>query len=309
MKRWIATLLMMAIVLCGVGLTLTAKPDAAAGDEIVAADRTLTQAFEKGDKATIQKWLHPEFTWIDQEGIMWPMREALEAGLKPLVLSSSDVNVVEHKYGNVVWLQVSEGKKYAAHFWVKQGNTWKLLHITEISVHARDFTTVRPNYDVPCINPCAAIPYKALTENEKAALAGWQEQESGPRELWAKHIADNFDQRAVMTWGGPRAAKKDLVAQQARMQQQNAGRPEVAAVPFLWSRWWDFGSAVVMISVQPTYGDKAYWASRVFAPLDGVWMMMESYHNYIDSSPVMTAVPLDQSKDPRGLKMLSTKKD
>jgi hypothetical protein len=31
-------------------------------------------------------------------------------------------------------------------------------------------------------------------------------------------------------------------------------------------------------------------------------MMMESYHNYIDASPVMTAVPLDQSKDARAMK-------
>jgi hypothetical protein len=58
-----------------------------------------------------------------------------------------------------------------------------------------------------------------------------------------------------------------------------------------------------MISCQPTYGDKAYRSSRVLAPLDGVWMMMESYHNYIDASPVMTAVPIDQSKDPRAAAM------
>jgi hypothetical protein len=309
MKRWFTTLLVMGIVFCGFVLALTSKPTAAADDEIVTADRALTQAFEKGDKATIQKWLHPEFTWIDQEGVMWPMREALEAGLKPIVPSSGDVKVVEHNYGNVVWLQVNQGKSFAAHFWVKQNNAWKLLHTTEINVHDRDYTTVRPNYDVPCINPCTVVPYKALTANEKAALAGWQEQESGRPGMWAKHIADNFDQRAAATWGGPRASKKDMVAQQERARQQNAGRPEVAAVPFLWSRWWDFGTAVVMIDVQPTYGDKAYWSSRVFAPLNGVWMMMESYHNYIDASPVMTAVPLDQSKDPRGLKMLKNKKD
>jgi hypothetical protein len=30
-------------------------------------------------------------------------------------------------------------------------------------------------------------------------------------------------------------------------------------------------------------------------------MMMESYHNYIDASPVMTAVPLDQSHDARAM--------
>jgi len=49
---------------------------------------------------------------------------------------------------------------------------------------------------------------------------------------------------------------------------------------------------VVMVSVQPTYGDKAYWSSRVLAPNEsGLWQMMESYHNYILASPVMTATP------------------
>ena len=62
-----------------------------------------------------------------------------------------------------------------------------------------------------------------------------------------------------------------------------------------------------MISVQPTYGERAYWASRVFAPLNGTWMMMESYHIEIASSPVMTALPLDQSKDAKGLAMLKKK--
>jgi hypothetical protein len=303
MRRCWRSLLVIGIMLLGVTLALMSRKVSAADDNVVSADRTLTQAFEKGDKAAIQKWLDPEFTWIDSEGIMWPLREALEAGLKPLVSSSGDVKVTEHKYGNVVWIQVNEGKNYAAHFWVKRDKGWKMLHTTEIRVHERDYTNVRPNYEVPCINPCSFVPYKALTANEKAALAAWQEQESGKEGMWAKHIADNYDQRAVMTWSGPRAAKKELVEAQSRARQQNVGRPQVAAVPFLWSRWWDFGSAVVMISVQPTYGDKAYWASRVFAPLDGVWMMMESYHNYIDASPVMTAVPLDQSKDPRGVKM------
>jgi hypothetical protein len=128
---------------------------------------------------------------------------------------------------------------------------------------------------VPCLNPCSEVPYTPVTENEKAALAGWQEQESGREAMWAKHIADNCDQRAAMTWSGPRGAKKDLVAAQERARQQNPDRPEVGTAPALFIRIWDFGIAVVMISCQPTYGDKAYWPSRVLAPLNGVSMMVE----------------------------------
>lgn len=304
MKRYLASALVLSMVFAVMLALVLSNPVAAADDEIVTADRTLTAAFERGDKATIQKWVDPEFTWIDTDGIMWPLRETLEAGIKPLVPSTGDIKVVEHKYGNLVWVQVNLGKNYSAHTWVKRGNGWKLLNTTEIAVHAPDYKTVRPTYDVPCINPCGYVPYKPLTANEKAALAGWQEQESGPTGMWAKHLADNFDQRVVTSAGGLRGPKADLVAAKERAAQ-GPKRPEVADVPFLWSRWWDEGTAVVMISVQPTWGGRAYWASRVFAPLNGTWMMMESYHATIDSSPVMTAVPLDQSEDLKGLKMLS----
>jgi hypothetical protein len=217
-------------------------------------------------------------------------------GVKPAVPVADDVAYVEHRYGNVVWLQASQGKRYAAYFWVKRPAGWKQPHTTEIDVHPRDFTAARPGDEVPCLNPYSEVPYTPVTENEKAALAGWQEQEPGREGMWAKHIADNYDQRAAMTWSGPRSAKKE------RARQQNPDRPEVGTAPALFIRTWDFGTAVVMISCQPTYGDKAYWSSRVLAPLNGVWMMMESHHNYIDASPVTTAVPLDQFRDARAMK-------
>ncbi len=283
--------------------SIACHPLAAADDPIISADKAVTSALTKGDKAAAEKYLDADFSWIDTLGVMRFKEDVFRVGVKPAVPVAQDVTYVEHKYGNVVWLQANQGKRYAAHFWVKRPTGWKLLHTTEIDVHPRDFTPVRPNYEVPCLNPCAEVPYTAVTANEKAALAGWQEQESGKPGMWAKHIADNFDQRAAMTWTGPRAAKKDMVAAQERAQQQNPNRPEVGAAPALFIRSWDFGTAVVMISCQPTYGDKAYWSSRVLAPLNGVWMMMESYHNYIDASPVMTALPLNESKDQRAMKL------
>jgi hypothetical protein len=303
MKRWSPIFLALILAAVGVAATLTSRPVAAADDAIITADKAVTSALTKGDKAAAEKYLDADFSWIDTLGVMRFKEDVFRVGVKPAVPVAADVTYVEHKYGNVVWLQANQGKRYAAHFWVKRPAGWKLLHTTELDVHPRDFTAVRPNYEVPCVNPCQEVPYTPVTDNEKAALAGWQEQESGREGMWAKHIADNFDQRAGMTWTGPRGAKKDLVAAQARNRQQNPNRPEVGAAPALFIRSWDFGTAVVMISCQPTYGDKAYWSSRVLAPLDGVWMMMESYHNYIDASPVMTAVPMDQSKDERAMKI------
>ena len=305
MKRYFASISVIAMAACGLVAALATKPVIAADDPVIQADRAVTAALDKGNKAAAEKYLDADFTWIDNMGVYRVKEDAFRAGIKPLIPDSPDVKYIEHKYGDVIWLQANAGNNYTARFWVKRGSAWKLLHTTEISVHDRDYKTLRPNYVVPCINPCQAVPYTPVTANEKAALAGWQEQESGKDGMWAKHIADNFDQRAASTVGGPRQNKSEMVAAQDRGRQMNAGRPEVAAVPALMIRTWDFGTAVVMIACQPTYGDKAYWASRVFAPLNGVWMMMESYHNTIDASPVMTAVPLEESKDPRGLKMIT----
>src|SRR5437588_239321 len=38
---------------------------------------------------------------------------------------------------------------------------------------------VRPDFDVPCLNPCKEVPYKPISASEKAALENWQDQESG----------------------------------------------------------------------------------------------------------------------------------
>jgi len=46
----------------------------------------------------------------------------------------------------------------------------------------------------------------------------------------------------------------------------------------------------VMVACQPTYGEKAYWASRIFHFQHGTWQMAESYHNTIQASGIMTEV-------------------
>lgn len=282
----------LAIACAGAMATLAAIPASAVDDAVVSADKTLAAALSKGDKTTANKWLDADFSWIDSQGIMWAREDAFRAELKPLMEWSDEVKLTEHKYGkSVVWIQWNDGNKYSARFWVKRPAGWKLLHLTEIAAMKRDFQTVEPTYDIPCNNPCKAVPYKPLSAGEKAALDEWQEQESS-QAGWEKHVADNMDQRAVSTFGGASPSKADRIAGMNKRKTANPNAPKVGAAPALWIRTWDFGDAVVMVSVQPTYGDKAYWSSRVLAPNEaGVWQMMESYHNYILDSPVMTATP------------------
>lgn len=290
---FVRNLFVMGIACAGLMATTAGVPAAAADDEIVTADKAVVAALAKGDKVAAEKWLDPDFSWIDSEGIMWAKDDAFRGGLKPLVIPGDDVKIVEHKYGkSVVWIQWSQGNKYSARFWVKRPVGWKLLHTTEIaSMPKRDFQTVEPAYDIPCNNPCKAVPYKPLSPGEKASLDEWQEQESS-QENWQKHVADNMDQRVVSTYGGASPSKADRIIGMNKRRAANPNANKVGAAPALWIRTWDFGDAVVMVSIQPTYGDKAYWSSRVLAPNEaGLWQMMESYHNYVLASPVMTATP------------------
>ena len=282
----------IGIVCLGFAGTLSVAAGAA-NDPVTAADKAVFAALSKGDKAAANKWLDQDFNWIDSEGVLYYKEDAFRAGLKPLIAMSDGVKVVEHKYGaKVVWIQWNEGNKYSAHFWVKRPSGWKLLHATEIAaVPKRDFKTVAPTYEIPCNNPCKAVPYKPISEGEKAALAEWQDQESG-QSRWEVRVADDQDQRVVSTYGGMSPSKADRIAGMNKRKGANPNAPKVGAAPALWIRTWDFGDAVVMVSIQPTYGDKAYWSSRVLAKnAAGLWQMMESYHNYVEASPVMTATP------------------
>ena len=263
--------------------TLSAATDA--GDPVVATDRAFVQAYEKGNMAVVKKYLDADFTWIDTDGVFYSKDDALALGLKPLVPSGDDVKIVEHKYGKVVWIQENIGNKYAAHFWVERPTGWKLLHNTEIATRpASENPDGRSPYAIPCVNPCQEMPFKPVTANEKAAIKGWMEQEDGTPEHWKLHVAD--DQVVIGSYGV--STKMD---RWNGIGKRNPNAPKVGVSPVLFARMWDLDTAVVAVMCQPTYGGKAYWSSRIFAPnKDGLWMMMESYHTTIQASGVMNEV-------------------
>ena len=59
---------------------------------------------------------------------------------------------------------------------------------------------------------------------------------------------------------------------------------------------WDFGDSVVAIMLQPTWGGKPYWSSRVYANHNGFWKMEESYHTTVSAAPRMQYVPDQKSE-------------
>jgi hypothetical protein len=300
MQRLLAVALVMCAGFAGLLAARTTKLAAAAETSAVQADRSLGAAYEKGDNAAVSRLLDAEFTWIDTDGIMYERPDALRANLKPLIPNAGDVKTIEHKYagGRVVWVQNNQGNKWAAHIWVQRPAGWRLLHANEIATRAADpNANVRPDYAVPCINPCREVPYKPISAGEQAALAAWQDQEgaNGPGHH-DMHIGDNVVVISSTTTTPRRSA---TASGPTPVNPAAANRPPVGAAPALWVRTWDFGDAVVAIMIQPTYGGKAYWSSRIFGNHNGFWKMEESYHTTIQASPRMTALPTPVERSSR----------
>lgn len=284
MKRLLATIGLVAVA--GTAAAQTTSPP----DELTRMDETLTRALMSGDRAGAAKMLDADFSWVDPNGMYYAtVGEFYAHGVKPIVGVGSDVKVIQHKYNKVVYIERSQDeKKFSGHFWVQRPEGWKLLTVNEVEVRPRDYKHVPTTFDVPCWNPCQHLPYEPLGAGEKAAVAAWQDQEN---DNWAYRIADNYDQRAINTYAGRSPSKADRMAGQARRAREEPNRPEIGAAPVAYGRGWDFGDAVVWVQLQPTYGDRPYWSTRIYADINGVWQMAESYHTYIKNAPVMAPVP------------------
>jgi hypothetical protein len=81
-----------------------------------------------------------------------------------------------------------------------------------------------------------------------------------------------------------------------KVETPTPDRPFISTTPAVWVRTWDFGDAVVAIMLQPTWGGKPYWSSRVLGNHNGFWKMEESYHTTIQAAPRMQAVPMDSQQ-------------
>jgi len=92
--------------------------------------------------------------------------------------------------------------------------------------------------------------------------------------------------------GALRLPQRDRLADLLEAEAAHVGgRGLGSTAPVAFGRGWDFGDAVVWVQLQPTYGDKPYWSTRVYAEINGIWQMAESYHTYIKDAPVMAPVP------------------
>jgi len=128
------------------------------------------------------------------------------------------------------------------------------------------------------------VPFKPADQVQASLLPQWQEQ-VGSREQLIRHTGEI--QTMVLTYGG------ETPPRNVRLTGPTppSSRPPVGSPPVLWMRMWTIDpETVVMVASHQGYGQKAYWASRIFHLQSGLWLMMESYHNTIQASRVMMPV-------------------
>ena len=68
MKRYLSFLFVLCVA--SASLLMAQSKPASGDDAAVKADKALGEAYAKGDRATIEKLLDPDFSWIDTDGIM-----------------------------------------------------------------------------------------------------------------------------------------------------------------------------------------------------------------------------------------------
>jgi hypothetical protein len=143
-----------------------------------------------------------------------------------------------------------------------------------------------------CDNPCRTLPFKPVTDMDKAILAAWQKtkvDEWHPdADDWQTHIADEF---LIINTGSMRN-KPERVALAKKQQEAGAGGP---GDPITAMEMYDFGdNAAVMISHHvPKRGGKPYYNVRTWVLRDGRWQLTVSQQTSIQSE---AAVPPADSK-------------
>src|SRR5262250_245785 len=106
MKRFFTVAL-----IAGVAQLAAIRAQSAPQSDVVKADEAITKALLSGDKATAEKMLDADFSWIDPDGVYYATKsEAFAHGVKPFVGTGADVKIIEHRYGKLVYVERSVGE-------------------------------------------------------------------------------------------------------------------------------------------------------------------------------------------------------
>jgi hypothetical protein len=281
-------------VLCGGAMALRPMGQVFAADDgeqgALQADKSLSAALGKADKSAAGKLLDADFVWTDTQGKSLKKAEVLDTLPTFAADNMGDEKVQTHFYGQ---LETVVGAHHNARFlkvWVKRGAGWREFLELDTAMSAEPPATRTAGGNPgkgDCENPCRTLPFKPVTDMDKAILTAWQKTkvdewhpDAGD---WQTHIADEF---LIINTGSMRD-KPERVALAKKQQEAGAGAP---GDPITSMEMYDFGdNAAVMISHHvPKRGGKPYYNVRTWALRDGRWQLTVSQQTSIQSE---AAVP------------------
>jgi len=298
MKPFLIRMLIVG-VLCGGVLALRPVGQVFAADDgeqgALQADKSLSAALGKADKSAAGKLLDADFVWTDTQGKSLKKAEVLETLPTFAADNMSDEKVQTHFYG---LLETVVGAHHNARFlkiWVKRAAGWREFLELDTPTSAEPAPARMPAGNAAkgdCDNPCRTLPFKPVTDMDKAILTAWQKtkvDEWHPdADDWQTHIADEF----LIINSGSMRDKPDRVALAKKQQEAGAGGP---GDPITSMEMYDFGdNAAVMISHHvPKRGGRPYYNVRTWTLRDGRWQLTVSQQTSIQSE---AAVPPADSK-------------
>jgi hypothetical protein len=296
MRRFVTYGLIIGVACATAFAALTAKPVAAAEDEVMLfqADQSLAQALGKADKAAVGALLDENFEWTDVAGKTWSRAQVLQNLAKFKIESEADWT---HAYPHVgVVLNIHHSPRFA-HIWVKRPAGWRAFVYLDTPIPvmpAKPLPLHHYEANAPCNNPCTTIPVTPTTAADKAIIKTWLTAKVAERhpdpDAWTLVAGDEF----LIINDLPRlkdgiAMKSERMAQLAKAKLR--GGIGVPGDPITSMRMIDFGgdSSVFISHHVPRDGGKPYYNIRVWVYRNGGWQIVISQQTTIQAAPPVDA--------------------
>lgn len=245
---------------------------------VLQADHSLLQALQKSDRATADRLLDTDFTWIDSRGQSQSREQVLQSFPAP---ANADVDVQSRVYGQSAVLRANRGKVQVLRVWIERSSGWKLVLYQEVTQVEKSEPPAAGDASGDCENPCKSIPFEPETQSEKEAIASWQgvmrAMATNDADAYTPLIAEEFT--ATDTHRDRPFTKTDRLAQIQKQKQSG-----VRSMPpeMISARMFDFGETVMMIAREHRPGAKSFFNTRMWVKRDGRWQMLFSFNTRIE---------------------------
>jgi hypothetical protein len=245
---------------------------------VLQADHSLLQALQKSDRATADRLLDTDFTWIDSRGQSQSREQVLQSFPSP---ANSDVDVHSRVYGRSAVLRANRGKVQVLRVWIERSSGWRLILYQEVTQVEKSEPLAASDASGDCENPCKSIPFEPETQSEKEAIASWQgvmrAMATNDADAYAPLISEEFT--ATDTHRDRPFTKTDRLAQIQKQKQSGARSmpPELIS-----ARMFDFGETVMMTAREHRPGAKSFFNTRMWVKRDGRWQMLFSFNTRIE---------------------------